>query len=337
VAKLDQGRITSFLASPGPARAVLLHGEDGGLVRERAETLVRDVLGGALSDPFRLAEMTRDEAARTGALAAEAASLALTGGRRVVRIREATDAHATPLQETLAGNAEALIVLEAGELTSRSRLRLLAESMPDVVAIHCRRETQEGLAGIIGGLLREQGVQADAPVLDWLAARLGDDRMMLRRSVEVLALHVGPGGRVDEAAAMACVAEGVGADLEVALMAATAGEAAAADQALDAAFAEGANPVMVVRGALRHVQRLQEAAAAGGDPGVLRPPVFFRNKAAFDRALRLWPLAALEAQGAALLETERRIKSTALREVPEALARAGVAALARQAAGYARR
>jgi DNA polymerase-3 subunit delta len=337
MAKLEAARVPAFLANPASARAVLLHGDDAGLVRERAEALVRAVLGGALSDPFRLAELTRDEAARGGALAGEAAALAMTGGRRVVRLREATDAHAAPLQEVLAGSGEALVVLEAGEMTARSKLRVLAEAAPSVMVIGCWREKPEALAAMIGGLLREQGVQADPAVLQWLAARLGEDRMQLRRAVEVLALHAGPGGRVDEAVAVACVADGLTADLDVALMAATAGDTAAADQALDAAFAEGANAVMVVRSALRHVQRLQEAAAAGGDAGVLRPPVFFRHQAAFARALRLWPLAALEAQGAALLEAERRTKTTAFRDVNEALARAGVAALARQAAGFARR
>lgn len=335
MAKLDPKRLNAFLADPGTTRAVLLHGDDAGLARERAEALVRAVLGGA-SDPFRLAELSREEAARPGALAGEAASLAMTGGRRVVRLREATDAHATPLKEALAGAGEALLILEGGEMTARSRLRSQAEAAPDVMVVACYRERPEELAGTIERLLREQGVQVERPVLAWLAARLGEDRMLLRRAVEVLALHAGPGGTVDEATALACIAEGAAADMDVALMAATAGDALAADQALDAAFAEGANAVMVVRATLRHVQRLHEASLAG-DAGVLRPPVFFRHKPAFEKALRLWPLAALEAQGNALREAERRTKTTAFREVHEMLARAGIAALARQAAALARR
>ncbi|WP_439599456.1 DNA polymerase III subunit delta [Falsiroseomonas sp.] len=337
MAKLDPKRIAAFLDNPGATRAVLLHGDDAGLARERAEQLVRAVLGGAMDDPFRLAELSREEAAKPGALAGEAAALAMTGGRRVVRLREATDAHATPLKDALASAGEALLVLEGGELTARSKLRVLAEAAPDVMVIACWRERPEELAGTIGRMLREHGAQADAPVLGWLAARLGEDRLLLRRAVEVLALHAGPDGQVDEAAAMACVAEGVSADLDTALMAATAGDALAADRALDAAFAEGANAVMVVRATLRHVQRLHEASVAGGDSSALRPPVFFRHKPAFDKALRIWPPAALEAQGAALLEAERRTKTTAFREVHETLARAGIAALARQAAGLARR
>lgn len=337
MAKIDSRRAAAILADPGAFRAVLLHGDDAGLVRERAEALVRAVLGGDIDDPFRLAELSREEAAKAGALAGEAAALAMTGGRRVVRLREATDAHANALKEALASAGEALIVLEGGELTTRSKLRTLAEAAPDVAVIGCYRERGDELAGTLGRLLQEQGVQAEPAALSWLAGRLGEDRMLLRREVEKLALYVGPGGRVDEEAALACVAEGAALDLDEALMAATAGNQAAADRALGAAFAEGANPVAVLRAALRHVQRLHEAAVAGGDASVLRPPVFFRHKAAFDRALRLWPASALEAAGAALLEAEKRTKTTAFRDADVAVARAAIAALARQASALARR
>jgi len=332
MARLDARRAAAVLADPSSVRAVLLHGDDAGLARERAEGLVGAVLGGRMDDPFRLAELTRDEAARPGALAGEVAALAMTGGRRVVRLREATDAHATPLKDALATPGEALIVLEGGELAARSKLRMLAEAAPEIAVIACYRERGEDLAASLGRMLREAGVQADPGALSWLAGRLGEDRMQTRREVEKLALYVGPGGTVDEEAALACVAEDAAADLDTAVMAATAGDAAATDRALAAAFAEGANPVALLRAALRHVQRLHEAAVAGGDSAVLRPPVFFRQKPAFDRALRLWSPAGLEAAGAALLEAEKRTKTTAFRDADVGIARAALAAIARQAA-----
>ena len=88
--KLDARRLPAFLKDPGTTRAVLLHGEDAGLARERAEALQEAIAPG--NDPFRVAELARDAAARPGALAGEAAALALTGGRRVIRVRDATDA-----------------------------------------------------------------------------------------------------------------------------------------------------------------------------------------------------------------------------------------------------
>jgi DNA polymerase-3 subunit delta len=336
MAKLDARRAAAVMSDPAAYRGVLLHGDDPGLMRERAEQLVRSVLGGAIDDPFRLAEPTREEAAKPGFLAAEAAALAMTGGRRVIRLREATDAHAGPLKDALASPGDGLIVMEGGTLGARSKLRVLAEAAPEVAVIACYRERGEELAGTLGRMLREQGVQAEPGALSWLAGRLGDDRMLARREMEKLALYVGPGGRVDEDAALACAGDDGALDLEEALMAATVGDAATADRTLGAVFAEGASPVAVLRAALRHVQRLHEAALAGGDAGVLRPPVFFRHKPAFDRALRLWSAGQLEAVGAALLEAEKRTKTTAFRDADVALARAAVAMLARQARQAAR-
>ena len=53
--KLDARRLAGFLRDPGACRIVLLHGEDVGLIRERAEALTRAVAGG-LDDPFRVSE-----------------------------------------------------------------------------------------------------------------------------------------------------------------------------------------------------------------------------------------------------------------------------------------
>jgi DNA polymerase-3 subunit delta len=161
--------------------------------------------------------------------------------------------------------------------------------------------------------------------------------MLLRREIEKLVLYVGRAGRVDEEAVLACGVEGAGIELDEALMAATTGEVALADRALEATFAEGTNPVQVVRAALRHMQRLHEAALLGADGASLRPPVFFRHRGAFDRATRLWPVNALEAAARHLLETERRLKTTAFRDGDVTLARAAVAMLARQAAAYVKR
>src|ERR1700677_2113417 len=49
--KLAPARVDAFLRDPGPCRVVLLYGDDAGMIRERAVTLVRTVAG-SLDDPF---------------------------------------------------------------------------------------------------------------------------------------------------------------------------------------------------------------------------------------------------------------------------------------------
>lgn len=335
--KLDARRVAAFLRDPGACRVVLLYGEDTGLIRERAQGLVQ-LVAGALDDPFRVADLAREDIAT---LPDEAASLSLTGGRRAVRVREATDAATEPVKAMLAGPAPALVVLEAPGLPARSRLRTLVEAAADGAAIGCYPDEGRSLEETIRTSLADAGVAAEAEALAWLAGQLGADRAATRQELAKLALYAGPGGRVDLAAAMASVGDMAGLSLDDALFAATAGEVARADRALELAIAEGANAVGVLRGTLMHLQRLHRARL-GVDTGLspaeaaraARPPVFFRRVDAFARALGRWPEAALRAAMTAVAEAERACKRTG---APDgAICRHTVLTLARQAAARSR-
>ncbi|WP_043835187.1 DNA polymerase III subunit delta [Muricoccus aerilatus] len=333
--KLDARRLAAFLKDPGTTRAALLYGEDAGLARERADALQEAIAPG--NDPFRVADLPRDAAARPGALAGEAAALSLIGGRRVIRVRDATDALAAPLREVLEAPGDTLVILEAGELPARSKLRQLAETNPRAAAIACYRERGAELSASIAAILREAGVTAEPAAIAWLAGRLGDDRGTLRRELEKLALYAGPGGRLAEEDVLACIGDGSALELDEALVAATAGDVATADRALESAMSEGANPVQVLRALLRHVQRLHLASVAGMQ--ALQPPVFFRSRPGFEKALRHWRPEILETVLASLLEAERLSKSGGTgRPVPDAaVARTALLTIARQSATLARR
>ncbi len=336
--KLTPARVQAFLRDPGAVRVVLLFGEDAGMIRDRAETLVRAVAG-SLDDPFLVAELARDQMRD---LPNEAASMALTGGRRVVRIREVTDAAADAVRLVLKSDAPALVVLEGGSLPSRSKLRTLLEAAPDGTAIGCYPEEGRALEETIRAVLQETGVGIDPDALSWLSQHLGADRASTRAELEKLALYVGPGHRVDIDAAMTCVGDLAGLSLEDALFAATAGDVATADRALELAMAEGTAPVQVLRVALNHLQRLHRARLAMDEHGLavadaartLRPPVFYRMVGAFNRALGLWSAASLSAAIAAMTEAERGCKRTGWPD--DALCRGAVLTLARRSAAAAR-
>ena len=188
--KLSPQRVGAFLRDPGACRVVLLHGDDVGMMRDRASALVRAVAG-SVDDPFRVAELNRDE---VGRLADEAASQSLTGGRRVVRLRDAGDSATAAVTAILKGAAPALVVLEAtSPLPPRSRLRALAETAPDAAAIACYPEEGRALEDTIRSVLTEAGVAVDREAVAWLSAQLGADRARPVRNWK-LALYVGPAG-----------------------------------------------------------------------------------------------------------------------------------------------
>ncbi|MDE2007052.1 MAG: DNA polymerase III subunit delta [Rhodospirillales bacterium] len=333
--RLAAARVAAFLRDPGACRVVLLLGDDVGLIRERAEALTRAVIGGG-DDPFRLTELARD---RIADLANEAAGLSLTGGRRVVRVRDVTDTDTirAAVAALLDSPAPALVVLEAPGLASRAKLRTAVEAAPDGVAIACYPEEGSALDATIAAALAEAGLRAEPEAIGWLAAHLGADRAATRQELAKLALYVGPGGRVDLAAAMESVGDLAGLSLDDALFAATEGAVGQADRALELALAEGGTPVGVLRGGLMHLQRLHRARIAvdaGQSPAEaaksVRPPVFFRRVDAFARALVLWPEPALRAAMGALGDAERACKRTGAPDF--AICRHTIQTLARQAA-----
>ena len=312
--KVDARRAEALLRDPSRCRVLLLHGEDAGLVHARAEAATRAVLGAA-EDPFRLTWLGRDAAAR---LPAEAAAMPLTGGRMVVRVREAGDALATPLQAALDGPGQALIVLEAGELPTRSRLRALVERHADGASIGCYPEEGRTLEEAIRATLAARQVRVEPEAVAWLRAHLGADHAATRMELEKLALYVGDGGAVDLAAAQAATGDVADVSLEDALFAATAGDRAGMDRALSVALSGGASPVSVVRAAMIHGQRLHRVRLAMERDGIgaedavrlARPPLFFRRTGAFAAALSRWNPAALLRALQALAQAERDCKRT---------------------------
>jgi len=330
--KLAPQRVAAFLQKPGDVRVVLLYGDDAGMVRHRAESLVRAVAG-SLDDPFLVAELQGNE---VGQMAAEAVSVPLTGGRRVVRLREASDAALAGVQSVLASRAEALVVLEGPGMPARSKLRALLDAAPDGVAIGCYPEEGRALEETIGHVLHDARVGIDPEATSWLAGQLGADQVATHAELEKLALFAGPGGRVDLDTAMHCVGDAAGLSLDDAVFAATVGDVATADRALEQAMAEGTASVGVLRAALMHLQRLYRARllmdtgmSAGDATKAARPPVFFRRVGAFTRALNLWSSPSLEAAMAGLSQAERNCKRTGAPD--HTLARHAILTLARRA------
>jgi len=330
--KLAPQRVAAFLRNPGDCRVVLLYGDDAGMIRQRAETLVRAVAG-SLDDPFLVAELARD---RLDRLADEAASVPLTGGRRVVRVRDATDAATGPAQAVLDSRAQALVVLEAPGIAARSKLRSLLEAAPDGAAVGCYPEEGRALEETIRRALDAATAGVDQDALSWLTGQLGADQVSTQAELEKLSLCAGPAGRVDLEMAMHCVGDAAGLSLDDALFAATAGDLATADRALELAVAEGTAPVGVLRGGLMHLQRLYRARllmetgmSAGEAARAARPPVFFRRVAAFTKALNLWSPTSLAAAMAGLSQAERNCKRTGAPD--HTLSRHAVLTLARRA------
>jgi DNA polymerase-3 subunit delta len=344
--KVQPARADAFCAAPEAGlRVLLLYGPDQGLVRERAKAAATAILGAA-DDPFRLAELSgkqlRDDPAL---LADEAAAQALTGGRRVVRVRELANDDAKWLEPFLADlPGEALVVLEAGDLGSAkaSKLVRLAEGHAAAAAVACYRDEGRDLPKLIEQVLGDAGLSVEPDAKAYLAQNLGGDRLVSRGELEKLVTYMGEEKRVGLAEAAATVGDTAALSLQDVAYAVGAGEVAALERALARSFDEGTSPVGVLRAVSRHFQQLHLMSAAlaqGRDAESalrqMRPPIFWKVKDAFLAQARAWPPAWLGRALSRLLEAEAACKRTGLPD--RAVCAEALMALARNAPGRRRR
>jgi len=318
--KIKPAQIAAFMRQPdGAVRAILVYGPDGGLVRERAKTLARNVLGDDPEDPFRCVTLYGETiAADPARLADEAAALSLTGGRRVVLIREAGDSVAAVFKSFLSEPVgDSLVIAEGGELAKRSTLRKAFEESPAAAALPCYSDEGAGLVGIIEETLRGQGVSVSREACAYLSRSLGSDRSITRTELIKLALYVGDKGTVELDDAMACTADSSALSLDDVANAVGSGDVALLEKSLECVFLEGVSPIQLFRWTAGHFRRLHfvggqmaQGMTADGAMAKLRPPLFFKVKDRFRSQLRMWPPERASGALERLTDAERDCKTT---------------------------
>jgi DNA polymerase-3 subunit delta len=316
--------IDRFLAAPPPdVRAVLLHGRDQGVVRERANALAAAVTERP-DDPFDVAVLSEaDVGGDDGRLEGELMALSMLGGRRLVRLRLTGDRPALErlaagaLDEHVKGgfNPHAFFLIEAPALDRNSPLRRSAETAAGCGAIACYDDEPADLARLAREALAADKLALTAEALDTFVSRLPHERGVARREIERLTLFLGPGRNAT--AGLADLEGFFGVEPEASLSEAAfdafGGRPAAAHAGLRRAAQEGESGVGAVRvlglhlGRLRRVatlhragEALQAAAKASG--------VFWKQEREFLRQVRVWTLPELDRVQGDILAADRACK-----------------------------
>lgn len=315
--KIAPNAVDGFLKSPSPAaRAVLFYGPDGGLARERAKILALTVVP-ALDDPFLVAELTSDTVkSDPAALGDEAAAIAMTGGRRVVFLRDAADTVAPTVSSFLEEPVgDALVLVIAGDLAAKSKLRKAFESSPNGAAIACYLDAAGGVDRLIDEGLRPLNVRIDREARHYIVDNLGSDRAVSRSEIEKLALYAGPEGTLDLETVATLIGDSSVSTMDDVVYAMTDGDSSSLDRALDLAAEEAVAPVALLRVASNHllrIRRVQDLVAGGmpmqGAMGSLRPQVFFKVRPRFEASVKRWAPAAIADALTLVLEAEAACK-----------------------------
>jgi DNA polymerase III subunit delta len=306
---LKTSEIERFLARPDRP-VVLVFGPDAGLVRERAEALVRGSVDDP-KDPFQLARLDGDElATEPTRLVEEANTIPLFGGRRAVWVKAGARNFAPALEALVAAPPpDCRVVIEAGDLKRNAPLRAVCERAKQAVALPCYPDAERDLLRLIDDELREFELTISPDARAALLPLLGGDRLASRHEIRKLALFARGKARVELDDVMAVVADASTIALDALIDAAFAGRTGELEVQFGKARTAGTAPGTMLSAALRQVAQLHRAMLSvedGASPsdaaGGIQPFLHFSRRAAVEAALKIWTSARLERAMAQLAE-----------------------------------
>ena len=319
--KLAYAKIIPFLKNPPKSvRVVLIFGPDAGLVHERAEKLA-EKLGADKNDPFAVTAMTGSTLGSSSAkLRDEMAAMPMLGGRKMVRVHQATDSNAGPIEDFIKDpcGGDSILIIEAGELPARSKLRKSCESKTDLAAaVPCYFEDGPQRMRTIAVTLQEEGLSAPRDVLSLLAQTLPPDRMAMNSELNKLALFAKGQDTISCADVEAIITQAGGAEMDALVEAVAGGNAARAGELLDFLKAEQVSSVALLRVMQRYFLRLHVARhfMDQGDNALsaikkLTPKVFWKQEKPMVQQLNRWKTSRLELRLSELREAEIQCKKT---------------------------
>lgn len=294
--KVSASQADAFVSAvPETIGAILIYGPDDGLIRERAEIAVKSLVG-AIPDPFNFVEFTqnalRDEPSR---ITDEACTISITGTRRVIRIRDANDGVTNAASHAIDAKGAALIIIEGGELSPRSKLRTLFEKSDSAAAIPCYADEGRDLKALVLKTLKEENLAASPDVISWISSNLGVDRMVSRMELEKLKLYMVGHDKVTLEDAQSIIGDAAALTIDDIVYSAANGDLPHLAASLSRAHLEGISTISILRSANRHFTRLEQACGyiskgSSADQAIkkLRPPIFFKQEAAFRQQVLKW-------------------------------------------------
>jgi len=330
-------QVDAFVAKPAQP-VVLVFGPDSGLVRERAEALIRASVDN-VDDPFSLARLDGDDlSAEPSRLVEEANTIPLFGGRRAVWVKVGARNIVPAVEALLAAAApDCRVVIEAGDLRRNAPLRTLCERAKNAAALPCYEDDQKTLDRLIDAELRENGLTIAPEARAALIPLLGGDRLASRSEIVKLALYARGQTRIELDDVIAVTADASALALDALLDAAFAGRTAEVEFQFAKARTAGTAPSAILAAAIRHVASLHKARlavdsgqSASGAAEEMR--MHFSRKPSVEAALRAWTAPRLARAMSQLAEAALEARRQHARaDVSEPIAQRALLSLAVQA------
>ncbi len=291
---------------------ILAYGEDMGLVSDAVGTLTTK-LKKIENNSLEVIRLQEEEIKKDAFLLVEQLSaVSLLGTKQLFRLRISNESTAKTIislvSDVGSGRVypENYLCIESPELKKTSKILSSFTSSPDAIALHFFAETQDQTTEYIRTQLSDLNILLEDDALEMFATELPGDRRLANSEIEKLSLYAYNIGRkitVEDIRDVCASEQPRGAD--DAADAALAGDIIRSNISLDRFFEAGGSAISALR--TLHFRLLRVLDAKSG-ARFLRPPVFDREKPAFNKMLQDWDASRVNRALAVLYAAEKSCK-----------------------------
>ncbi|MHA6265621.1 DNA polymerase III subunit delta [Aliiroseovarius sp. CAU 1755] len=316
--KLAPRDASRYFAKPDTGRTgVLIFGGDAMRVALKRQELIKNLIGPQGDEEMRLTRISAGELRKDPALLTDAIKAqGFFPGPRVAFVEDATETIADVILSALDGwkDGDAQVVVTAGNLKPRGKLRKLFEGHPNAFAVGIYDDPPS--RDEIEADLKRAGVGQVGP--EAMNELVGLSRVLdpgdFRQTVEKLGLYkLSDASPVTPDDVLAVAPASVEAEMDDLLHTVAEGRSGEIGPLLTRLQGQGSDPVWICINATRHFRLLHAACADPGGPGQginrLRPPVHFKNRDRMVRQAQQWGLRRLEQALEILVETDLTLRS----------------------------
>lgn len=297
--KIAPKSVDSFLASPHKEyKAVLVYGVDNGLVRERADIIIKNTLGKDAGDSFAKLELSEAELlADPVKLADELSAFSMMCSKRIIMIRDAGDKLSKIIESAESFfNKDNFLLVVAGDLPSKSSLRTLFEKHNQCALIACYRDEARDIGAIIRKKFEESAIKYERDVIEYLVGQLGNDRYVTYQELDKLVIYAGDEKRLTLQDVQLLVDYNQDTKLDDVVHAVADRNLVLLEKAINQHLREGVMPIAYLRAMQRYFNRLYSIRVQMNENRMsaemviagLRPPVFFKQQPILIRHVNYW-------------------------------------------------
>ena len=303
MAHVKAHEVDGYLQRPDQRHVVVLvYGPDIGLVAERVDALAA-TSGVDLSDPFSHIRMDGEAMESASAVAEEAHTISMFGGKRLIRFRPGSMRNPADAIKPLDAQPpeDALVIIQAGDLNKGNALRKLVENMAHGIALPCYQDEGRALDRVIDQELQAASLTMDPAARNHLKSLLGGDRLASRGEVQKLCLYAHGKGTISVEDINAVVGDVAASAVDDIVDAAGLGNLPKLETEFTRFAGLGTPYYLLLNAALRQFHLLHSLRVTHEDGGGnvrdlvsrARPPIYFKRRDAVMQMVNRWNAEAL--------------------------------------------